>query len=106
MWEIPDNGGDTLWVLFPSAQSRRPSTDADSTTACLDSHDRLALTRCVSAILIYLRAKADVRGAQAYDRLTPALAKFLEGLTALHDGNHFHKVAELYVLPTLSTRPG
>ncbi|KAJ8293385.1 Alpha-ketoglutarate-dependent taurine dioxygenase [Rhodotorula toruloides] len=48
VWEIPENGGDTLW---------------------------------------------------AYDRLTPALAKFLEGLTALHDGNHFHKVAELQQKP-------
>lgn len=32
---------------------------------------------------------------EAYDRLTPALAKFLEGLTALHDGNGFHTRAKV-----------
>ncbi|KAM0747310.1 taurine catabolism dioxygenase [Meredithblackwellia eburnea MCA 4105] len=32
---------------------------------------------------------------EAYDRLTPALAKFLEGLTALHDGNGFHNRAKV-----------
>ncbi|ORY90778.1 hypothetical protein BCR35DRAFT_342173, partial [Leucosporidium creatinivorum] len=30
---------------------------------------------------------------EAYDRLTPALQSFLEGLTAVHDGNQFHQVA-------------
>ena len=29
---------------------------------------------------------------EAYDRLSPALQRFLEGLTAEHDGNFFHKV--------------
>ena len=33
-------------------------------------------------------------GYEAYDRLSPALARFLEGLTAEHDGNFFHKVAK------------
>ncbi|GAA6023403.1 hypothetical protein JCM10207_002535 [Rhodosporidiobolus poonsookiae] len=36
---------------------------------------------------------------EAYDRLTPAFAKFVEGLTALHDGTHFEKVAELRGTP-------
>ncbi|KAM0747332.1 taurine catabolism dioxygenase [Meredithblackwellia eburnea MCA 4105] len=31
---------------------------------------------------------------EAYDRLTPALAKFLEGLTAVHDGNRFYEIAK------------
>ncbi|GAA5890782.1 hypothetical protein JCM6882_000660 [Rhodosporidiobolus microsporus] len=31
---------------------------------------------------------------EAYDRLTPAMAKFLEGLTAVHDGNGFHSRAQ------------
>ncbi|ORY73439.1 hypothetical protein BCR35DRAFT_354123 [Leucosporidium creatinivorum] len=31
---------------------------------------------------------------EAYDRLTPALATFLEGLTAVHEANNFHKIAE------------
>lgn len=31
---------------------------------------------------------------RAYDRLTPALASFLEGLTAVHEANQFHKFAE------------
>jgi alpha-ketoglutarate-dependent taurine dioxygenase len=31
---------------------------------------------------------------EAYDRLSPAYQKFLEGLTATHDGNAFHLVAE------------
>lgn len=31
---------------------------------------------------------------RAYERLTPAYQKFLEGLTALHDANIFHQVAE------------
>ncbi|ORY73450.1 hypothetical protein BCR35DRAFT_344434 [Leucosporidium creatinivorum] len=31
---------------------------------------------------------------EAYDRLTPALATFLEGLTAVHEANKFHKYAE------------
>ncbi|KAH7105929.1 putative taurine catabolism dioxygenase [Auriculariales sp. MPI-PUGE-AT-0066] len=30
---------------------------------------------------------------EAYDRLSPEFAKFLEGLTAKHDGNFFHGVA-------------
>ncbi|KAL8278034.1 hypothetical protein RQP46_009494 [Phenoliferia psychrophenolica] len=32
---------------------------------------------------------------EAYDRLTPAMAKFLEGLTAVHDGNGFHTRAKV-----------
>jgi hypothetical protein len=32
-------------------------------------------------------------GYEAYDRLSPAFQKFLEGLTAEHDGNFFHDVA-------------
>ncbi|GAA5835042.1 hypothetical protein JCM11251_000146 [Rhodosporidiobolus azoricus] len=32
---------------------------------------------------------------EAYDRLTPALAKFLEGLTAVNDGNGFHQRAQM-----------
>ncbi|ORY39260.1 hypothetical protein BCR35DRAFT_339357 [Leucosporidium creatinivorum] len=31
---------------------------------------------------------------EAYDRLTPALASFLDGLTAVHEANQFHKFAE------------
>ncbi|ORY92925.1 hypothetical protein BCR35DRAFT_337199 [Leucosporidium creatinivorum] len=31
---------------------------------------------------------------EAYDRLTPAYQKFLEGLTAVHEANVFHQVAE------------
>lgn len=31
---------------------------------------------------------------EAYDRLSPALQQTLEGLTAVHSGDHFHKVAE------------
>lgn len=31
---------------------------------------------------------------EAYDRLSPAYQKFLEGLTATHDGNAFHLVAD------------
>ncbi|GAA5890781.1 hypothetical protein JCM6882_000659 [Rhodosporidiobolus microsporus] len=31
---------------------------------------------------------------EAYDRLTPALASFLEGLTAVNDGNGFHNRAQ------------
>lgn len=34
-------------------------------------------------------------GYEAYDRLSPAFARFLEGLTAEHDGNFFHKVAQV-----------
>ncbi|GAA6042333.1 hypothetical protein JCM8097_003851 [Rhodosporidiobolus ruineniae] len=30
---------------------------------------------------------------EAYDRLTPSMQKFLEGLTAVHDGNGFHNRA-------------
>ncbi|KAF9444322.1 taurine catabolism dioxygenase [Macrolepiota fuliginosa MF-IS2] len=33
-------------------------------------------------------------GYEAYDRLSPAYQKFLEGLTATHDGNFFHELAE------------
>ncbi|KAF9441547.1 TauD-domain-containing protein [Macrolepiota fuliginosa MF-IS2] len=33
-------------------------------------------------------------GYEAYDRLSPAYQKFLEGLTATHDGNFFHEYAE------------
>ncbi|KAI0263576.1 hypothetical protein BC834DRAFT_924884 [Gloeopeniophorella convolvens] len=33
-------------------------------------------------------------GYEAYDRLSPAFQRFLEGLTALHDGNFFVKYAE------------
>ena len=32
-------------------------------------------------------------GYEAYDRLSPALKVFLEGLTAEHDGNFFHEVS-------------
>ncbi|KZT58951.1 taurine catabolism dioxygenase [Calocera cornea HHB12733] len=32
-------------------------------------------------------------GYEAYDRLSPAYQQFLEGLTALHDGNFFHETA-------------
>ncbi|KAM0787040.1 hypothetical protein ACM66B_006306 [Microbotryomycetes sp. NB124-2] len=31
---------------------------------------------------------------EAYDRLSPSFAKFLEGLTATHDANRFHDVAK------------
>ncbi|KZV86204.1 taurine catabolism dioxygenase [Exidia glandulosa HHB12029] len=34
-------------------------------------------------------------GYEAYDRLSPAYQKFLEGLTAEHDGNFFHRTAKL-----------
>ncbi|KAI0743431.1 taurine catabolism dioxygenase [Daedaleopsis nitida] len=33
-------------------------------------------------------------GYEAYDRLSPAFARFLEGLSAEHDGNFFHAVAK------------
>jgi alpha-ketoglutarate-dependent taurine dioxygenase len=33
-------------------------------------------------------------GYEIYDRLSPATAAYLEGLTAIHDGNLFHGVAE------------
>ncbi|GAA6034591.1 hypothetical protein JCM8097_005412 [Rhodosporidiobolus ruineniae] len=36
---------------------------------------------------------------EAYDRLTPAYQKFVEGLTAVHSGAHFHKVAERRGIP-------
>jgi alpha-ketoglutarate-dependent taurine dioxygenase len=32
---------------------------------------------------------------EVYDRLTPAFQKFLEGLTATHEANHFKKLAAL-----------
>lgn len=34
-------------------------------------------------------------GYEAYDRLSPALQRFLEGLTAEHDGNFFHEVSDV-----------
>lgn len=33
-------------------------------------------------------------GYEAYDRLSPAMQRFLEGLTAEHEGNFFHQVAK------------
>ncbi|KAL2069393.1 hypothetical protein VTL71DRAFT_14072 [Oculimacula yallundae] len=33
-------------------------------------------------------------GYEIYDRLSPATAAYLEGLTAIHDGNFFHGIAE------------
>jgi alpha-ketoglutarate-dependent taurine dioxygenase len=33
-------------------------------------------------------------GYEIYDRLSPATAKYLEGLTAIHDGNFFNGIAE------------
>ncbi|GAA5878129.1 hypothetical protein JCM8547_005635 [Rhodosporidiobolus lusitaniae] len=48
LWQLPENGGDTLWA---------------------------------SAY-------------EAYDRLTPAMQNFVEGLTAVNDGNGFHNRAK------------
>ena len=33
---------------------------------------------------------------EAYDRLSPQFAAFLEGLSAKHDANFFHLVAQAY----------
>jgi len=41
-----------------------------------------------------------------YDRLSPALATFLEGLTATHDGNFFHDEARRLGNPLRSTIRG
>jgi len=35
-------------------------------------------------------------GYEAYDRLSPAYRKFLEGLTATHDGGIFNVVSNTY----------
>ena len=35
-------------------------------------------------------------GYEAYDRLSPAYKRFVEGLTAEHDGNHFLNVRVQY----------
>ncbi|KZO95843.1 taurine catabolism dioxygenase [Calocera viscosa TUFC12733] len=38
-------------------------------------------------------------GYEAYDKLSPAYQRFLEGLTALHDGNFFHDSAQSQNIP-------
>lgn len=43
-------------------------------------------------------------GYEAYDRLSPALRRFLEGLTAEHDGNFFHDVARAQGVPIQNER--
>ncbi|EJU05599.1 taurine catabolism dioxygenase [Dacryopinax primogenitus] len=43
-------------------------------------------------------------GYEAYDRLSPAYKKFLEGLTAVHDGNFFHETARAQNVPIQSLR--
>ena len=39
---------------------------------------------------------------EAYDRLSPSFAKFLEGLTALHDARIFQNSAAAYILSSAS----
>lgn len=39
-------------------------------------------------------------GYEAYDKLSPALQKFLEGLTAVHSGEIFIEVGNLYLFFT------
>ncbi|KAI0692112.1 taurine catabolism dioxygenase [Cytidiella melzeri] len=43
-------------------------------------------------------------GYEAYDRLSPALKRFLEGLTAEHDGNVFHATAKQLGVPIQKDR--
>ncbi|TNY17440.1 hypothetical protein DMC30DRAFT_357131 [Rhodotorula diobovata] len=43
---------------------------------------------------------------ELYDRLTPAFASFLEGLTALHSGAHFVEVAEARDVPLYTDERG
>ncbi|THH01348.1 hypothetical protein EW026_g1356 [Hermanssonia centrifuga] len=43
-------------------------------------------------------------GYEAYDRLSPALQRFLEGLTAEHDGNFFHNTAKKLNVPIQQNR--
>jgi alpha-ketoglutarate-dependent taurine dioxygenase len=43
-------------------------------------------------------------GYEAYDRLSPALRVFLEGLTAEHDGNFFHETARSLGVPIQQDR--
>ncbi|TFK38385.1 hypothetical protein BDQ12DRAFT_698593 [Crucibulum laeve] len=43
-------------------------------------------------------------GYEAYDRLSPAYQKFLEGLTAVHDGNFFHEFARKKGISILDPR--
>ncbi|KAI0090751.1 taurine catabolism dioxygenase [Irpex rosettiformis] len=43
-------------------------------------------------------------GYEAYDRLSPALRRFLEGLTAEHDGNFFHSTAKQLGVPIQTER--
>jgi len=43
-------------------------------------------------------------GYEAYDKLSPAYKRFLEGLTALHDGNFFHETARARGLPIQDLR--
>ncbi|GAA5852894.1 hypothetical protein JCM8547_004723 [Rhodosporidiobolus lusitaniae] len=43
---------------------------------------------------------------EAYDRLTPAFQRFVEGLTAVHDGNHFHASAKARGIPIYTSLRG
>ncbi|KAI0343710.1 taurine catabolism dioxygenase [Trametopsis cervina] len=43
-------------------------------------------------------------GYEAYDRLSPAVKRFLEGLTAEHDGNFFHATAKQLGVPIQTER--
>jgi hypothetical protein len=70
MYEIPENGGDTLWAS--GYEVRLPPT-------------------------LYNEETDGKIGEKAYDRLTPSMQKFLEGLTAVNDGNGFHERAKVCV---------
>lgn len=41
-----------------------------------------------------LKSQLWASGYEAYDRLSPATAAYLEGLTAIHDANVFNGIAE------------
>jgi alpha-ketoglutarate-dependent taurine dioxygenase len=43
-------------------------------------------------------------GYEAYDRLSPAFQKFLEGLTALHDSSWLSKISERLGTPLRTNR--
>ena len=43
-------------------------------------------------------------GYEAYDRLSPALQRFLEGLTAEHNGNYFNETAKELGVPIQDLR--